>query len=75
VAFIEQELDANAPDVSRSADNKDFHPRKVRRTLPLSKESPLERPGDLRVPGQREDHGADPAVALTRGEHLETAFG
>ena len=40
VAFIEQELDANAPDISRSADDKDFHPRKVRRTSPLSKESP-----------------------------------
>jgi hypothetical protein len=40
VAFIEEELDANAPDISRSADDKDFHPRKVRRTLPLSKESP-----------------------------------
>ena len=48
VAFIEQELDANAPDVSRSADDKDFHPRKVRRTSPLSKESPLERPEGLR---------------------------
>ena len=33
VAFIEQELDANAPDVARSADDKNFHPRKVRRDL------------------------------------------
>ncbi len=27
MAFIEQELDANAPDVACSADDKDFHPR------------------------------------------------
>jgi hypothetical protein len=42
VGFIEQELDANAPNVARAADDKDFHPRKVRLASPLSKESPLD---------------------------------
>ena len=31
VAFIEQQLDANAPDVAGPADDENFHPRKVRR--------------------------------------------
>ena len=31
VAFIEQQLDADAADVARPADDEDFHPRKVRR--------------------------------------------
>jgi hypothetical protein len=39
VAFIEEQFDTNASDIARSADDKKFHPRKVRRTSPLSKES------------------------------------
>jgi hypothetical protein len=49
VALIEQKLDANAPDITRAADDKDFHPRKVRRALRLSKESPLKGAEDLLV--------------------------
>ena len=76
VAFIEQELDANAPDVSRSADDKDFHPRKVRRTLPLSKESPPRTAGSPSCVffGKREDHGADPAVFLCAARAPEALF-
>jgi hypothetical protein len=39
VALIEQQLDANAPDIACPADDKNSHPRKVRRASRLSKES------------------------------------
>ena len=76
VAFIEQELDANAPDVSRSADDKDFHPRKVRRTLPLSKESPLERPEVRRSRSLERARimRRTPGIFPARREHLEAFF-
>jgi hypothetical protein len=31
VAFIEEQLDANAPDIACPANDENFHPRKVRR--------------------------------------------
>src|SRR5436190_24086163 len=40
VPLIKQELDADAPDVACSANDKDFHPRQVRRAVPLAKKSP-----------------------------------
>ena len=40
VTVVEEKLDADAPDVAGAADDKNFHPRKVRRASPLSKESP-----------------------------------
>ncbi len=43
MAFIEEQLHADASDVSSPADDKDFHPRKVRRASALSKESPRPR--------------------------------
>lgn len=37
MAFIEEKLDTDAANITGPADDKDLHPRKLRRTSPLSK--------------------------------------
>src|SRR6266481_5299132 len=71
VTFIQQQLDADASDVTRPTDDKDFHPRKVRRALPLSKESPPRKGGGFArsafSKGQRSSGGCGGFLYAGRG--------
>ena len=76
VAFIEQQLDADAADITRPADDKNFHPRKVRRArAAVKRKSALELRGSDRLSWKGRRSSGGHAGFLARGEHFETFLG